>query len=57
MKINLAHYTPIKSEGTTIIPKLRILIRKITLEDLIEIYLNSHVIHVMRKDTFPKIVL
>ena len=32
-------------------------IRKITLEDLVEIYLNSDAIHVMREDTLPEIVL
>ena len=40
-----------------IIPKVSILTRKITLEDLAKIYQNSDAIHVMRKDTAPKIVL
>ena len=29
----------------------------ITLEDIIEIYLNSYAIHVMKEDTFPEIFL
>ena len=59
MKINLSQNTPRKLQGTTIISKVSILarIRKITIEDLAEIYLNLDAIHVMRKDTSPKIVL
>ena len=59
MNIKLSYHTPRKSEGTTIISKVSILtrIRKITLEYLAEIYLNSDAIHVLRNDTSPKIVL
>ena len=57
MKINLSQYTPRKSEGTFIIPKVSILTRNITLEDIAEIYLNSDVLLVMREDTMPEIVL
>ena len=57
MKIKLSQYTPRKEEGTMIIPKVGILTRKITLEYLTEIYLNSDVLLVMREDTFPEIVL
>ena len=57
MKIKLSQYTPRKAEGTIIIPKVIILTRKITLEDLPEIYLNLDDIHVMKKDTLTKIVL
>ena len=59
MKINISQHIPRKLEGTTIISKVSILtrIRKITLEYLSEIYLNSDVIHVMRKDTSPNIFL
>ena len=57
MKIKLSQHTPRKSEGNIIIPKVSILTRKITLEDLVEIYLNSNAIHVMIKDTLPNIVL
>ena len=57
MKINLSQYNPRKVEGTIIIPNVIILTRKITLEDLIQIYLNSDVLHVMREDTMPEIVL
>ena len=46
-----------KTEGTIIIPKVIILTRKMTLEYLIEIYLNIDAIHVMREDTLSKIVL
>ena len=56
MKIKLSQHTPRKLEGTTIIPKVSILTRNITLEYLAEIYLNSDTIHVMRKDTLPEIV-
>ena len=59
MKIKLSQHTPRKSEGTTIISKVRILtrIRKITLEDLAEMYLNLDAKHVMKKGTLPDIVL
>ena len=57
MKIKISQHTPRKSEGTTIIPKVSILTRKITLEDLTEIYLNKYVILVMREDTLPNIIL
>ena len=59
MNIKLSQHTPRKLEGTTIISKVSILtrIKKITLEDLVEIYLNSNAIHVKRKDTSPEIVL
>ena len=57
MKIKLSQYTPRKEEGTIIIPKVSILTKKITLEDLPEIYLNSDAIHVMKNDTLPNIVL
>ena len=56
MNIKLSQHTPRKSEGTIIIPKVRILTRKTTVEDIVEIYLNSNAIHVMRKDTSPEIV-
>ena len=52
MNIKLSQYTPRKEEGTIIILKVRILTRKITLEDL-----NSDVLLVMRNDTMPVIVL
>ena len=52
MKIKLSQYTPRKTEGTIIIPKVSIH-TKITLED---IYLVSDATHVMRKDTSPKTV-
>ena len=57
MKIKLSQHTPRKSEGTTIISKVSILTRKITLEDKAKIYLDSDAIHVMREDTKQKIVL
>ena len=59
MKFKLSQHTPRKSEGTTIIPKVSILtrIRKITLEDITEIYIKSNDIHLMRKDTLPYNVL
>ena len=47
MKIKISQYTPRKTEGTIIIPKVSIHTR-ITLE---EIYLVSDATHVMRKDT------
>ena len=52
MKIKLSQYTPRKTEGTIIIPKVSTHTR-ITLE---EIYLVLDALHVMRKDTSPKIV-
>ena len=48
-----------KSKGSTIISRkvsIHTKIRKIALEDLAEIYLMSNAIHVMRRDTSPKIV-
>ena len=56
MKIKISQYTPIKLEVTFIIPKVSILTRKITLEDIAEIYLVSNSIHVMRKDTSLEVV-
>ena len=56
MKIKFSQHTPRNSERTTIIPKVSILTRKISLEDIANIYLKSYAILVMRKDTFPKIV-
>ena len=50
-------YTPRRVEGTIIIPKVSILTRKIILEDLTEIYLNSDVLHALREHTLPEIVL
>ena len=55
--MNISQYTPIKSGGTIIIPKVSILTIKITLEDPVEIYLNTDALHVMREDTLPEIVL
>ena len=55
MKIKLSQYNPIKLEQT--IAKVSTPTRKITLEDLAKIYLNSDAIHVMKDDTFPEIVL
>ena len=57
MKIKLSKYTPIKVEGTIIIPKVSILTKEITLEDQARIYPNSNAIHVMREDTMLEIVL
>ena len=57
MKIKLSQYTPRKPGGIIIIPNLSIIIRKITLKYIAEIYLKSDSIHVMRNDTFPKSVL
>ena len=57
MKIKLSYHTPRKSEGTTIIPRkvsIHTRIRKIILE---EMHLVSDALHVMRKDTSPKIFL
>ena len=50
MKIKLSQSTPRKPEGTIITPKVRI-------HTLEETYLLSDVTHVMRKDTYPDIVL
>ena len=55
MNIKLSQHTPRKAEQT--ITEVSTLTRKITLEDIQEIYLNSYAIHVMKKDTLPKIVL
>ena len=55
MKIKLSQYNLRKAEQT--ITKVSTPTRKITLEDLAEIYLNSDAIHVMKEDTLPKIVL
>ena len=55
MNIKLSQHTSRKVEHT--ITEVSTLTRKITLEDLLEIYLNSDAIHVMKKDTLPKIVL
>ena len=60
MKIKLSQHTPRITKGRTIITRKESIItriRKITLEDLAEIYLMSDAIHVMRMDTSPKIVL
>ena len=40
-----------------IIPKVSILTKNITLEDLTKIYLNSYLLLVMREDTMPDIVV
>ena len=59
MKIKLSQHTPRITKGSTIITRKESIItriRKITLEDLAEIYLVSYAIHVMRRDTLPKIV-
>ena len=59
MKIKLSQHSPRKSKRSTIISKkvsIHTRIRKITLEDLAEIYLMSDAIHVMRKDTSLEIV-
>ena len=55
MNIKLSQYNPTKVEQT--IAKVSTPTRRITLEYLAEIYLNSDVIHVMKEDTFPDIVL
>ena len=58
--MKLSQHTPRKSKGSTIISikvSIHTIIRKITLEDLAEIYLMSDAIHVMRNDTSPEIVL
>ena len=57
MKIKISQYTTRKAKETIIIPKVSILTRKITLQDLTDIYLNSYVLLVMREDTMPEIVL
>ena len=57
MKIKLSQHTPRNSERTTIIPKVSILTRKISLEDIAKIYLKLDAIPVMRNDTLPKLVL
>ena len=57
MKIKLSQYTPRKPEGTIITTKVSILTKKVTQENLTEIYLNSNVLLVMREDTMPEIVL
>ena len=46
-----------KIRRTIITPKVRTSMRKVTLEDLTKIYLNSEAIHVMKEDTLPNIVL
>ena len=56
MKIKISQYTPRKSGGTIIIPKVIILTRKITLEILTKTYLNIDSLHVMREDTLQEIV-
>ena len=56
MKIKLSQHTPIKAKGTTIIPKVIILNRKITLKDRTEKYLNTDALHVMKENNFQKIV-
>ena len=55
MKIKLSQYNPRKSEQT--IAKVSTPTRRITLEYLAEIYLNSDAIHVIKEDTLPEIVL
>ena len=57
MKIKLSQHTARKAEGTTIIQKVSILIRKVILENPINICLESDAIHVTRKDTMLKNVL
>ena len=57
MKIELSQHTPRNSERTIFIAKVSILTRKMSLQDIAKIYLNSNAIHVMRKDTFPEIFL
>ena len=57
MKIKLSQYTPRKAEESFNTPKVSTSTRKITLEYLTEIYINSDAIHVMKEDTFPEIVL
>ena len=52
MKIKLSQYTPRKTEGTIIIPKVSIHTR-ITPE---EIYLVSDALHVIKMDTSPETV-
>ena len=60
MKIKLSQQTPRKIKGSTIISRkvsIHTRIKKITLEDLTEIYLVSDAIHVMRRDTSLEIFL
>ena len=60
MKIKLSQQTPRKSERSTIISRkvsIHTRIRKITPEDIAEIYLVSDSIHVMIEETSPEIVL
>ena len=49
VKIKLSQYTPRKTEGTIIIPKVIILTIKITLEDKENIYLDLDAIHTSGK--------
>ena len=55
MNIKLSQYNPRNAEQT--ITKVSTPTRNITLEYLVEIYLNSDAIHVMKEDTLPKIDL
>ena len=60
MKIKISQHAPRITKGSTLITRKESIItriRKITLEDPGEIYLMSDAIHVMRRDTSPKIVL
>ena len=57
MNIKLSRYTPRRSEGTIIIPKVSILTRKITLKDIAKIYPKSDAIYATRNDTLPENVL
>ena len=54
MKIKLSQYTPRKAKEFLITPEVSNSTRNITLE---AINLNLDVIHVMKKDTLPEIVL
>ena len=56
MKIKLSQYTPRKADWTIIIPKVSIITRKITLENITKIYLNTDALHVMKEDTLQEIV-
>ena len=55
MKIKLSQYTPRVAEQT--ITKVSLPTRKVILEDLIKVFLESTAIHVNRKDTMLENVL
>ena len=55
MKIKLSQYTPRVAEQT--ITKVSLLTRKVILEDIVKICLESNAIHVTRKDTMLENVL